>query len=56
MVVVLPAPLGPISPQTSPGADLERQVVHGTEVVVIDPEVRGPGSSRTPSDRRYDPD
>ena len=41
-VVVLPAPLGPISPTISPAADLERQAVDGDE---------GPVSARQLLDR-----
>ena len=37
--MVLPAPLGPISPQTSPASTVEREVVHGAQVVVIHAEV-----------------
>ena len=41
-MVVLPAPLGPISPHTSPGVDRERQIVDRAGVVIIDPKVSDP--------------
>ncbi len=33
-MVVLPAPLGPMKPKTSPSAEFQRQIIHGPQRAV----------------------